>query len=208
MPQTDARVDAYIKRAPAFAQPMLVRIRKAFHKGCPQVVETIKWGWPAFEHHGLLGGMAAFKQHVSYGFWRGEDLDDPDGLFPEAGGASVFGAKPASLKELPTQAVLAAYVRRAAALNEEIAAGTRPKTRRQTPKRRLPPKVPADLAEALAADASAKAFFRGLAPSHQREYVEWIVEAKREATRAKRVATTIAWLAEGKRRNWRYEGRS
>ena len=205
MAEPDPRVDAYIESAPAFARPLLERIRKAFHKGCPKVVETIKWGNPAFEHEGLLGSMGAFKKHVTYGFWRGKDLEDPEGLFKAVGGSSMCASKPATLKELPTQAVLAGYVKRAAALNEALAAGTQSKGVTAKPKQRPAHRAPADLVAALKTNARAKATYDAFAPSHKREYVEWITEAKREATRQKRLATTIEWLAEGKRRNWKYE---
>jgi uncharacterized protein YdeI (YjbR/CyaY-like superfamily) len=48
------------------------------------------------------------------------------------------------------------------------------------------------------------ATFEAFSPSHKREYVEWIVEAKQEATRHQRLNTAIEWLAEGKPRNWKY----
>lgn len=207
MGQVDPRVDAYIEKAPAFAQPMLARIRKAFHDGCPAVVETTKWSAPAFEHHGLLGTMAAFKNHVSYGFWRGKDIEDPEGLFATVGASTMCAAKPTALQDLPTQRVLAGYVRRAAALNETLdGSGAQTKGRAQTLKKPAP-RAPADLTRALKANAAAKATYGALAPSHKREYVEWILEAKREVTRAKRVGTAVEWLAQGKRRNWMYERR-
>ena len=67
--------------------------------------------------------------------------------------------------------------------------------------------MPADLAAALAGrgQARARATWEKLAPSHRREYLEWITEAKTAPTRARRLATTLEWLAEGKSRNWKYE---
>ncbi len=64
--------------------------------------------------------------------------------------------------------------------------------------------VPDELAAALKKNAKARATFEGFSPSHRREYVEWITEAKREQTRARRIAQAVAWMAEGKARNWKY----
>jgi uncharacterized protein YdeI (YjbR/CyaY-like superfamily) len=61
---------------------------------------------------------------------------------------------------------------------------------------RPPPTVPPDLAEALAASAAAKAAFEGLPPSHRREYIDWIEEAKKPETRARRVAETVRRVTE------------
>jgi hypothetical protein len=54
--------------------------------------------------------------------------------------------------------------------------------------------APDDLKSALAAAPEAEAFFNGLAPSHRKEYIRWITEAKREETRAKRVEGTLEKL--------------
>ena len=65
-------------------------------------------------------------------------------------------------------------------------------------------KVPADLARALKANAKAKATFAGFSPSQRNEYVEWITDAKQDATRANRLETAIDWIAQGKPRHWKY----
>ena len=56
--------------------------------------------------------------------------------------------------------------------------------------------VPEDLAAALARSEAAKTAFDRLAPSHQSEYVEWIEEAKRPETRARRIEKTVERLCE------------
>lgn len=203
MSQSSKQVDQYIKNAPEYAQPILVKIRKAFHKGCPELEETIKWGIPYFVCDGMLGGMAAFKKHVGFGFWRSNELDDPAGLFETGTGAkqSMCTAKVHNLKELPTQKVLVDYVRRAVKLNR--ADSSKPK--KKSPKKKITTRTPADLAALLKKNKPAKVTFDALAPSHKRDYIQWITEAKRDATRQQRLKTTIEWLAEGKRRNWKYE---
>lgn len=196
------RVDDYIARAPEFARPLLAAIRIAFHSGCPGLSEEIKWGVPYFMHHGMLGGMAAFKRHVAFGFWKSRLLSDPAGLFRKGPKASMCNVRIESAEDLPPRKVLVSYVREAARLNESgvrnpPAAG---KTRM--------PATPPDLARLLRADAVAGKVFASFPPSHRREYIEWIEEAKRAETRQKRLAQTLLWLREGKSRNWKYQSGS
>ena len=207
-PEIDSRVDAYIAAQPDFARPLLKKIRAAFHAGCPDLVETIKWGVPSFERNKMLGGMAAFKEHVSYGFWRAEDMDDPEGLLGETRKQSPMRIQARTAKDLPTKKVLVSYVKQAAALDAEAPpkkAVTQKATKKTAAKLSAAAKPPKDLLDAIAANGAAHAFWKTLAPGYRRDYVEWVTEAKRDATRAKRLATTVEWLAEGKRRNWKYE---
>ena len=194
----DPRIDAYIERAAPFARPILAHARALVHQACPQVEETIKWGMPTFvQAGGILCGMAAFKQHASFGFWKhalvvgeGEPRD----------GMGSYG-KMLSLDDFPAKKIVLAHIRKAMKLNED---GVKmPAARKAASK--LPPEMPEDLIAALNKDKAAKATFDAFPPSCRREYIEWIVEAKREETRAKRLAQTVEWLAEGKRRNWKYE---
>lgn len=203
MTEDSKRIDKYIKDSPEFARPILEKIRKAFHKGCPEVEEAIKWGCPHFMYKGMLGGMASFKNHVSFGFWKSKLLDDPDGLFDTGTGkkASMCNAHFETAKAVPNQKVLIDYVKRAARLNDE---GVK-KVPRKSVIKKIVTKPPADLAALLKKNKKAKATFDGFAPSHKRDYIEWITEAKRAETREKRLSTTIEWLAEGKKRHWKYE---
>ncbi|HOZ24847.1 MAG TPA: YdeI/OmpD-associated family protein [Thermomonas sp.] len=200
---TDPRIDAYIERAAPFARPILVHVRALVHQACPGVEETIKWGMPTFMHAGgILCGMAAFKQHASFGFWKhamvvgeGERADEK----PRDGMGSY--GKLTSLDDLPAKKALLAHIRKAMKLNED---GVKvPAARKAAP--RPAPETPADLLAAFKQDKAAQATFDAFPPSCKREYIEWIVEAKREDTRAKRLAQAVEWLAEGKRRNWKYE---
>ena len=194
----DPRIDAYIERAAPFAQPILSHVRELVHEACPQVEETIKWGMPTFVHAGgILCVMAAFKQHASFGFWKHALVVGDDS--PRDGMGSY--GKMASIKDLPPKKTLLAHIKKAMKLNEDGVKA--PAARKSTPK--PPPEAPDDLVAALKKDRAAKATFDAFPPGCKREYIEWIVEAKREDTRAKRVAQTVEWLAEGKRRNWKYE---
>lgn len=187
--RTDPRIDAYIDKAEAFAQPILRHIRALVHSALPEAEEAIKWGMPHFTVGGKnVVGMAAFKAHAAV-MIHGED-DSAEGM-------GTLG-KIASLGELPPDEDLAARFRAAA---DAFASG-KALTRAAKTKPDIP--MPDDFAQALDAAPQARAFFDTLAPSYRREYVEWIVEAKRPETRAKRIATAAQWLAEGKKRNWKY----
>ncbi len=199
MKNGSVRVDAYIARSAEFARPILERLRRLFHRACPEVEEAIKWGVPHFDHKGIMAGMAAFKKHVGFGFWRGREMRDPEGLFSGAPRASMCTVKIAGVAELPSDDVLLRYIREAVEINES---GRAPSPR---PKIVRPPlKVPASLLAALRKNKRALAAFEAFSPSCKREYVEWIVEAKQEVTRERRMATAVAWMAEGKPRNWKY----
>ena len=192
----DPRVDAYIARQADFARPILDHLREAVHGACPEVEEAIKWGMPAFLLKGRpLANMAAFKAHASFGFWRARDV---------LGDASLDGAmgqfgRLTCVDDLPPPERLDALIRSAA---EKAAEGTAPRPRK-APKPELP--VPDELRAALDAAPKAAATFEAFPPSCRREYVEWVSEAKRPETRAKRVAQAVEWMGEGKRRNWKYE---
>jgi hypothetical protein len=197
MATKDPRIDAYIEKAAPFARPILRHLRKVVHAGCPDVVETLKWRTPSFEHKGILCGMAAFKQHCVFGFWKDSLVTGREGA---TGPMSQFGRLTA-LSDLPSEKVLLGYVRKAVALNEE---GVPPPWRRKAkPKPALT--VPAYFLVALRKNKKALATFEGFSASHRREYVEWVTEAKGEETRQRRLGTAVAWMAEGKGRNWKYE---
>jgi uncharacterized protein YdeI (YjbR/CyaY-like superfamily) len=197
MATTDKRVDAYIAKATPFAQPILRELRSIVHEGCPDVVETIKWGFPNFDHKGILCNMAAFKKHCTFGFWKSSLVVGEDGKSAEAHG--LLG-RMTSVKDLPSRKVLLSYVRKATRLNDEGVKVERPL---KTPKKALV--VPAYLTVALKKNKKAFDFFEGFSPGKRRDYVEWITEAKTDATRARRVETSVQWIAEGKARNWKYE---
>jgi uncharacterized protein YdeI (YjbR/CyaY-like superfamily) len=195
----DARVDDYIAKSAEFARPILTHLRDLVHAACPDVEETMKWSFPHFMYKGMLCSMASFKEHCAFGFWKGS-------LIVENGGASVekamgqFG-RITQLSELPSKKILSGYIKEAMKLNEGgVKAPSRMKPK--TPKAELV--VPDDLASALQGNQKARATFENFSPSHKREYVAWLTEAKTEATRARRLETAIEWMAEGKSRNWKY----
>jgi uncharacterized protein YdeI (YjbR/CyaY-like superfamily) len=196
MGKKDPRIDAYISKQKPFAQPILKYLRDVVHQGCPEVTETLKWSSPSFEYEGILCGFAAFKEHAVFGFWKHENLLGAD----RKGAMGSFG-RLTNIDDLPSRTQLLSLIKQAMELNEK---GVKAKwlERRQAPKKPIP--MPAILKSALAKSKKAKATYDAFTPSHKREYLEWITEAKQEATRERRVKQAIKWMAEGKARNWKY----
>jgi uncharacterized protein YdeI (YjbR/CyaY-like superfamily) len=200
MGKKDPRVDEYIAKAADFAQPILRHLRKVVHAGCPEVEEAMKWSAPHFLYKGMLASMAAFKSHCAFGFWKGTVLAERHGATDRLGEAAGQFGRITKIADLPDEKTLIAYVREAAALNDEGAKVARkPKTEKKADL-----EVPDDLHEALAKNRKAQATFEGFSPSHKREYVEWLSEAKTDATRKRRLDQAVEWMAEGKSRHWKY----
>jgi uncharacterized protein YdeI (YjbR/CyaY-like superfamily) len=196
----DARIDEYIAKQKDFARPILTHIREVVHAACPDVEETMKWSSPHFDYKGsMMCGMAGFKEHAIFGFWKGALIEGVSPNRNNGGEAMGNFGRLTSVKDLPNRKQLTAMIKAAMRLNDEGVVVPKPK---RAP--RPEAKVPAELKAALAKNRKAAASFEAFSPSHRREYVEWIDEAKREETKAKRVAQAIEWIAEGKGRNWKY----
>jgi uncharacterized protein YdeI (YjbR/CyaY-like superfamily) len=198
MAARDPRIDAYIEKSAPFARPILRHLREVVHAGCPEVAETMKWSFPHFDYKGILCSMAAFKAHCAFNFWTGAEV--LEGAARE-GAMGQFG-RITSVRELPSKKVLVAYVKKAVALKDAgvkpawvMARADRAKARAKRPE--LP--VPEELAAALALkkNKKAKEAFEALPPGHRRSHIEYIVEAKRPETRARRAAQTVERLKSG-----------
>ena len=206
VPHKDPRIDAYIAEAADFAKPILNLIRKRVHQVCPEVEETLKWGFPHFLYHGILCSMAAFKKHCAFGFWKGSILPDPGGILDKQRGLGMGHlGRITGVSQLPLEKIFLAYVQEAMKLNEtgiKVSEVSKPKpaVKKQT-------EFPPYFSAALKKNKKAKKGFESLSPSHKKEYVEWIAEAKTDETRKKRLAKALEWLAEGKSRNWKYMAR-
>jgi uncharacterized protein YdeI (YjbR/CyaY-like superfamily) len=193
----DARIDAYIAKAAPFARPILQKVRERVHAAAPDVEEAIKWGAPGFTVDGkILLMMAAFKAHAALNFWRGQELGDGS---PKAGAMGQFG-RLTSVEDLPPDNELDALISEAAAL-----AKTAPAPRKVKHEPKPPAELHPEFAAALDTHPKAKATLDGFSQSARRDYLDWIAEAKQDATRAKRIATAVEWLAEGKKRHWKYQ---
>jgi uncharacterized protein YdeI (YjbR/CyaY-like superfamily) len=199
MPTTDARVDAYIEKSEDFAKPVLNHLRKLVHEACPEVVETMKWSFPHFDYKGMMCSMASFNEHCAFGFWKQSLIDDA--AFPAEKTAMGSFGRIRSLADLPDQKTMRKLVADAMRLND---AGVKV-AKAPVSKEKKELVVPEILLEALARDEAASTTFNNFPYSKKKDYVEWITESKTDATRDKRLATTLEWLAEGKARNWKYE---
>lgn len=200
----DKRIDAYIAKAQPFARPILTKLRALIHKGNPQVTETIKWGMPSFDYKGPFCSFAAFKQHAVFSFWKYKLIKDPKGYLGEIfnkGGTSMGNlGRMTSIKDLPPDNAIIDFIKQAKKLNDE---GIKMPPRVVKPKK--PVVTPAYFLTVLKKNKKALTVYENFSPSHKREYVEWVTEAKTEETRNSRMTTAVEWLAKGKHRNWKYE---
>jgi len=201
MAKKDPRIDLYISKSADFAKPILLHLRELVHIACPDVLETIKWSFASFDYQGPMCSMAAFKQHCAFGFWKASLMKDK-ALIANAESESAMGhyGKITALKDLPSDKKIIAHIKEAMMLNEKGI--------------KLPPKkvttakketvVPVYFLKQLKKNKKAFATFESFSPSHKREYVEWIIEAKTDETKKRRMETAIEWMSEGKSRNWKY----
>lgn len=203
MGKRDPRVDDYIAKAADFARPILAYLRATVHEYCPDVEETMKWSFPHFMYRGMLCSMASFQRHCAFGFWKGSLVVDARGRTLEQA-MGQFG-RIEGLSDLPAKGALRGFIRKAMALND---AGVSARERKPKAGPREALRTPPYFTAALRRNEAALATFAGLPPSKKREYVEWLTEAKTDATRTKRLATSVQWLAEGKSRHWKYARRT
>lgn len=200
MPTYDPRIDAYIEKAGDFAKPVLRHIRDLVHKADPRIEETVKWGMPFFEYKGPICMMAAFKAHCSFGFWKSSRLNDPAKMLHDGEPAAGSFGRIEGLESLPPDDALIGFIHQSIAINES---GVKEEKKPAKVKAEIP--MPEDFDNLLANNLAAKTIYEKFSPSHKREYLEWIVEAKTEATRQKRLAQAIEMITEGKSKNWKYQ---
>jgi len=202
MPKYDERIDRYIEKAADFAKPVLEHIRDLVHKACPDAEETWKWSFPHFDYKGSnICSMAAFKQHCAFGFRKASIMSDPDKILKGEKTAMGQMGQIKSLKDLPSDKIMIKYIKEAAKLNEDgIKLPSKP---RSSEKKEL--EVPDYFIKALTKDKKAKKVFDEFSYSHKKEYIEWIKEAKSDATRDNRIETALEWMADGKSRHWKYK---
>ncbi|MEO6730142.1 MAG: YdeI/OmpD-associated family protein [Ferruginibacter sp.] len=202
MGNKEKAIDTYILKSADFAIPILSHLRELVHLTCPDVEEKMKWSFPHFDYKNeMMCSMAAFKQHAVFGFWKASLMKDPV-LVENAKSEVAMGhlGRITSLKDLPSDKKMIAWIKEAMILNElGIKLPSKAKT---TEKKELV--VPGYFIKELSKNKKASQTFEEYAYSHKKEYVEWITDAKTEETRNKRMATAIEWLAEGKSRHWKY----
>ena len=202
MPITDKRIDVFIENKADFAKPILKHLRQLVHKACPDAEETIKWGMPFFDYKGsTLCAMAAFKEHCGFTFWKAKLMKDPEGVLQVADKHTMGDiGRLTSLKDLPSDKILIAYIKEAMKLNED---NVKLPAKKKAAVKEL--EMPVDFAAALKKNKQAQAVFDKFPPGKRKDYIEWITEAKTELTKLKRIETAVEWIAEGKARHWKYE---
>ena len=200
MGKKDKRVDAYIAKSAPFAQPILNHLREIVHKACPDVEENIKWSFAFFDYKGPLCSMAAFKEHCAFGFWKAALLKDAEKMKDNQQNAMGHAGKIKSLADLPADKVILGWIKEAVKINDE---GIKLPLRKKTDLKELV--IPEYFTKAISKNKKALVAFEKFSPSHKKEYVQWVTEAKAEETRNRRMYKAIEMIAEGKGRNWKYE---
>jgi uncharacterized protein YdeI (YjbR/CyaY-like superfamily) len=194
--------DAYHDQAAPFARPIFAHVRMLLHVTCPALVEDMKWSIPHFDYHGaMMCAFTAYAAHCSLSFFKEPLMADPrfqgNADLPAA---KRFMGKITTLADLPSDADLIGFIQNAMALNEQGI--------KLPPRPAAAPKViamPDAFAAALAAHPAAKAVFDAGSDSYRKDYLVWINDAKTDATRQKRIGEAVGWIADGKRRFWKYD---
>lgn len=196
------QIDQFILKSQPFAQPILNHLRALIHAACPEVEEKLKWGMPFFDYKGeMMCHMAAFKQHCAFGFWKAALMKDPL-LMARAREEKAMGhlGRIKTMHDLPSDTKIVNWVREAMKLNDQ---GIKLPPKSKESKSETP--VPDDLKAALKQNAAARKTFEQFTPACKREYLDWITDAKRPETRLRRLDQAIEWMAEGKKRHWKFE---
>lgn len=200
MPQLDSRIDDYIAKAQPFAQPILLHLRERIHRTCPEVKETVKWGMPYFEYENdMLCSFAGFKNHCAFTFCKAALMKDP-ALLQNAREERSMGhlGLIKSIDDLPAH--FNSLLQEAMLLNEQGS-----KLPRKTTSSHKECMLPPEFEQALRKHHRAWEVFDKFSYSHRKEYIEWITEAKTDATRQKRINQAVEWIADGKNHNWKYK---
>ena len=186
--------DEWLEAAPDFSRAVAGELRECIFQWEPDLTESIKWNNLCFSGRKLVVGLSACKKHLAIFFFRGTELPDPARLFNEGGenNTNIRSIRLTALDELNRNA-LRAMLRAAVKLDADPMIPPAPKVKRAA----WP--VPDFFAKAMKRDRAAAAGFARLSPSCQREYLVWLSTAKREETRAKRLAQTLAALATGRK---------
>jgi uncharacterized protein YdeI (YjbR/CyaY-like superfamily) len=200
-PKHNPKVDAYLKDIEEFAKPILEHLRSLVHATCPEVVEEMKWGNPHFDYKGeMMCIFAAYKQHCSFGFWKDSLMNDARlKANNDLPAAKRFMGKLSKVADLPPDRDIKNWIKEAMSLNER---GVKLPLRKSDGPKEV--SIPQAFAKSLADNPKIKAVFESKSASFQKEYYAWIGEAKTDATRDKRIEESLAWIAEGKGRFWKY----
>lgn len=201
MEKYSSKIDHYIEKSQDFAKPVLHYLRETVHEFCPDAEETMKWSFPHFIYKGKnLCAMASFKQHCTFGFWLEKEMKTMKEITQDIEKNSMFSlGKITGIEDLPSKPQLKKAIKEAMELTDMGV----------IMKKAAPSKTEMEIPEyfqtALEANQKALDVFKKASPFFRKEYITWIMEAKTEATRNKRIDQAIEWIAEEKGRNWKYE---
>lgn len=196
-PEATKNIDAYLHKVSDEQRPILELIRKTINQIDDRIQEDWKWGAPCFNMDGLICWFVGFKTHVGLNFFKGALIKDTHKVFVETDDADK-GNRMIHFKTLDEVKanVIQDYVKQAIVLNEQ-------NIKVDFAKKQIV-EIPDYFAEALSKNKAAQKVFENFTNAQRRDYIEWLVDAKRETTRDKRMAQAIEWIAEGKVRNWKY----
>lgn len=198
--------NTYILKSKEFAQPILMHLQYIVHKACPEAEKVMKWSFPHFLYKGkILCSMASFKEHCAFGFWLAQEMKDPDEIFlrgkEDVESAMGHLGKIKSIKDLPSDKILIKYIKEAMKL---IDVGVVLTSKTKSKKAEAVP-IPIEFTKALTKNKMANTFFKSISISQQNEYTNWILEAKQESTKERRIIQAVEMLGESKTKNWKYE---
>lgn len=201
MEKYNPQVDEYIEKSADFAKPILNYLRETIHEVCSDAEEAIKWKFPTFMYKGkILCSTVSFKQYCSMGFWLHDEMKTIKNLDTGVEKTNMFSlGKITKMEDLPSKPQLKKIILEAMELTDMGVT-----LKKSAPSKTEIP-VPDYFQNALGENKKALETFQKSAPSFRKEYVNWIVDAKTETTRNKRIEQAIEWISEGKGRNWKYE---
>jgi uncharacterized protein YdeI (YjbR/CyaY-like superfamily) len=161
--------------------------------------ETIKWGRPIYVHAGQnIVGLSGFRAYLGLWFFQGALLADKKKKLVNAQEGRTKGMRQwrfESMDELQT-AVVRAYVKEAMKLAESGQA--------VKPTKRAALALPPELATEFKANKKLQSQFEKLSPGRQREFIEYLSEAKQATTKANRLQKILPMISEGIGLNDRY----
>lgn len=201
---TSPKIDAYIERAASFAQPILHQLRAYMHQYCPEGEETMKWSFPHYTYRNKhLFSMAAFRQHCICGFRMAPVMSDPGGLFQFSENKDIgHMTMLTSVNDLPGSSVWKVYIQEAMQLTADGIKLPKFKPFKETA---TILEIPELFLAALKENEQAIVVYEAFPPATRSAYIQWVNNAKHEVTRQHRIATSVEWIASGKRRYWKYE---
>lgn len=201
MEKYSSLVDEYIEKSADFAKPILNYLRELVHEVCPDAEEAIKWKFPTFMYRGkILCSTVSFKQYCSMGFWLHDEMKTIKNLETNVEKTNMFSlGKITKLEDLPSKPQLKKIILEAVELTEM---GVKLK---KTLPSKVEIEVPDEFQSVLDQNKKALEIFKKASPSFRKEYINWIIDAKTETTRNKRIEQAIEWISERKGRNWKYE---